>query len=76
MHINIYRELYIYIYIYEKISEPCPTHTQRHLSTREIRLALDLCFGVGQTRRFFTTADYWEAIQPLNHRIYVRLLGK
>jgi hypothetical protein len=27
----------------------CPTHTQQHCSSREIGLALDLCFGVGHT---------------------------
>jgi hypothetical protein len=62
-----------------KFPNPCSTHTQRHRSTREIRLALDLCFGVRHTMRFFynskllggpsgrsTTAHmcaYWENMQ-------------
>jgi hypothetical protein len=36
---------------------PCPIHTQRHRSPceddRDRGRALDLCFGVGQTRGFF-----------------------
>jgi hypothetical protein len=30
-----------------------PTHTQWHRNTLEVRVVLDLCFGVGLTRRFF-----------------------
>jgi hypothetical protein len=31
-----------------KFPNPYPTHTHRHRSTREIKLPLDLCFGVGR----------------------------
>jgi hypothetical protein len=71
-----------------KSPNPCPTHTQRHRNTREIRLALDLCFDMGQTRRFFynsrqpphTRASAW-GINPHERRgrqpphTHVRLHG-
>jgi hypothetical protein len=40
-----------------------PTHTQRHRSTREIMLALDPCFGMGQTRRFLQQQTTGRAIR-------------
>jgi hypothetical protein len=36
-----------------KSSNPYLTHIQRHRNTRELKLTLDLCFDVRQTRRFF-----------------------
>jgi hypothetical protein len=38
----------------ENLRTPAPTHTQRHRSSHETGLTLDMCFGVGQTRVFFS----------------------
>lgn len=38
-----------------KSSKLCPTHTQQYYSFRKTGLTLDLCFGMKQTRRFFST---------------------